>query len=107
MMQVSPPDEAFSNERVPRQAEGVKTENLDGEVLVFSPRLNKTIYLSDTAALVWALCDGQRSARTISEMLAAAFPNSAERVATDVQEALRNLASHGALEWAETTTPPS
>lgn len=58
--------------------------------------------LSQSAALVWSLCDGQRTLNEIEMLLADAYASdaeTAEAIAADVERASETLIAHGALEW--------
>ncbi len=76
-------------------------EELDGETLLYRHSLKKLIYLNASAASVWKLCDGKRSAREIAGILADAYPEEADTVTTDVSDALDGLIREGALRIAD------
>jgi hypothetical protein len=42
---------------------------LDGEVLIYDQKINKAFNLNQTSALIWELCDGQKSLSEISRLL--------------------------------------
>lgn len=84
---------------IPRQAAGFQAETLDGEVILFHPVNNTLIHSNESGALVWKLCDGQRSVEEIMAMLSAAYPDNAPDIAVDVPLTLQTLAEHGAIEW--------
>lgn len=74
-----------------------KLEELDNELLLYHPAKTKTVYLNETASLVWQLCDGERSVGEIAALLKESFPDAAERVDEDVESTLRTFADHGAI----------
>lgn len=84
-------------ERIPARTPGCQTDRLGEETLVFCPARSETIYLNDTAALVWSLCDGARTVQQIVDLLSAAYPDAAGRVAVDVDQTLRLLQQRGAV----------
>lgn len=84
-------------DRVPARTPGCQTDRLGEETLVFCPARSETVYLSETAALVWSLCDGTRTVQQIVGLLAAAYPDAAGRVAGDVDQTLRLLQERGAV----------
>jgi hypothetical protein len=88
------------SDRVPTHAAGCQTERLGDETLVFCPAVAETIYLNDTAALVWGLCDGSRTVQQIVHLLRQAYPEDAARVAGDVEQTLRGLQERGAIRFA-------
>ena len=82
---------------VPRHQPDHHVERVNAEVLLCLPDQSKAIFLNHTAALLWDLCDGQRSVADIVGLLGAAFPQDRGQVARDIQDALRLLEEHGAL----------
>jgi len=67
------------------------------ESLIYSPT-KKTIYLNETATVIWKLCNGKRTVKEITDLLADAFPNSASNIRADVAETLDALVRNGALQ---------
>lgn len=55
------------------------------------------IFINDTAALLWELCDGKRTVGDIKKLLQEAYPDAADAIAADVDEALAMLREHEAL----------
>jgi hypothetical protein len=86
-------------DRVPTATEGCQTDRLGDEALVFCPATAETIWLNDTAALVWSLCDGSRTVEQIVGVLAEAFLEPASLLADDVEEALDRLQERGAIRF--------
>jgi len=84
---------------IPVPNQEFKLEELDNELLLYHPAKTKTVYMNETASLVWQLCDGQRSIGDISELLKESFPEAADRVAEDVESTLKTFAEHGAIEF--------
>jgi len=76
-----------------------KLEELDSELLLYHPAKTKTVYMNETASLVWQLCDGKRSVGEITGLLKESFPDAADRVSEDVQSTLKTFAEHGAIEF--------
>jgi len=90
-----------NSDAIPIPRQGFVLEELDGETLLYRHSLKKLIYLNASAALVWKLCDGKRSAREIAGILADAYPEEADMVTTDVSDALDGLVREGALRTAD------
>jgi len=84
----------------PRRAGGYAVEQLEDELLLFHPGRGSIVALNPAAVLVWNLCDGVRTAGEIADLIAAAYPEAADRVHADVDEIVALLAGHGALEAA-------
>jgi len=87
----------FNSDTVPIPRKGFLLEELDGETLLYRHELKQMIYLSESAALVWKLCDGERTAQEIVKILSDAYPESGDIVAADVADALESLVREGAL----------
>jgi len=84
----------------PSPTPGYQIEQLDGELLLFHPTTQIILHTNQTGALVWHLCDGQRTVREIVEVLAAAYPAAAAAITTDVPDILDQFAQQGAIVWA-------
>jgi hypothetical protein len=78
------------------RTEGVLTEQVDGELLVFDHENTVACRLNATAALVWRSCNGKRSIRAITKILAAEFGEIADE--DQVVIALDSLVKHGLIE---------
>ena len=53
--------------------------------------------MSETASLVWRLCDGKRTVGDIVEQLKEAYPEASDQLENDVEETLKTFAEHGAV----------
>ena len=82
---------------VPKPVEGLQIQQLDGETVLLHPTRNILIYLNQTGALVWGLCDSTRTVDEIVELLSVAYPEACEQIAVDVPETIQELAQKGAL----------
>lgn len=85
----------------PRHAPGFRLEQMDDETLLYHPSGNKIIQLNQPAALVWQLCDGQRTVEGITALLQSAYPESAAEISADVPEILRQFLKTAASTWYE------
>lgn len=86
----------------PRRAPGFRAadkESLGGELVLFNPATQKILYSNRTGALIWGLCDGQRTIADMIQLLNEAYPHSARGIDRDVRETLSSLAEHGVIEW--------
>ena len=72
-------------------------EDMEGELLLYRPGTHKAIFLNETAAVVWKLCDGTRTVNEIALLLGRSFPESATGISADVQQAVEMLSSEGAV----------
>ena len=69
---------------IPKPIVNVATEIVDGEVLLYHPEQTRAVYLNSTAAVVWGLCDRNRSVRDIVRLIAESYPDASESLADDV-----------------------
>jgi hypothetical protein len=77
------------------RTDGLLTETLDGELLVYDLDGDLAAHLNKTAALVWRGCDGDR---TVAELLALVVEELGEPADEDVVlMALDSLAEHGLI----------
>jgi len=80
---------------IPRQ--GFQLEELDGETLLYRHSEKKLVYLNESAASVWKLCDGKRTALEITSLLVDVYPEARETMAADVAAAIESLVREGVL----------
>ena len=83
---------------VPTVAAGIEMEVVESEVLLYHPQHTRAVYLNATAALVWGLCDGNRSAREIIRIIGESYPD-AFGLTEDVLKTLEQLRENGVLAW--------
>ena len=83
----------------PRQKQDYKLEALDGELLLYHVGETRIMHFNPTAALVWQLCQGDRTVEGIARLLADAFPESRESVHEDVTAMLHRFEEAGCIEW--------
>ena len=86
--------------RIARRVPLYCLERIDDRLLLYHPGLTRTVYLNETASLIWGLCDGQRSNLDITELLRETYPDEAAHIADDVEATLQRLQVEGALEFA-------
>lgn len=82
---------------IPTRTEGHHVEAMGSEQVLFGQARATAFFLNETAALVFSLCDGQRSVEAIVGLLADAYPESAAQVRADVLSVLGNLTAEGVL----------
>ncbi len=73
-------------------------ERIDGEASVYHPTLATAVYLNETGALIWELCDGRRSVADIIVTLCERYPESCDRIEIDVTVLINQLADRGIAE---------
>lgn len=84
----------------PLPTPGYAIEELDGELLLFHPSSEIILHTNTTGAMVWRLCDGQRSVAEIVETLTAVYPEATADIAQDVPDLLSQFADQGAITWS-------
>jgi coenzyme PQQ biosynthesis protein PqqD len=82
----------------PRRAADYQAEIMDGELVIFNPVSERVLHSNDSGALIWQLCDGQRSVADIIRLLAEAYPDSAGQIQADVRATLQTFAENGVVE---------
>jgi hypothetical protein len=82
---------------IPRPTADVEMEVIDGEVLLYHPQQTRAVYLNPTAAVIWGLCDGSRSAREIIRLIGESYPDAVAGLPADVLATLKELHQNGVL----------
>jgi coenzyme PQQ biosynthesis protein PqqD len=77
--------------KIVKLKEGYFLERLDDEITVYHPTLTTAVYLNDTGALIWELCDGRRTISDIVEVLYQQYPESNAQIETDVTNLIIQL----------------
>ena len=78
-------------ELTPTQNPLFSSEVSDHEIILYSIHSNRFLHLNPTAALVWELCDGTRSAAELIASLQEVFPQNKDELSCDVENTLRTL----------------
>lgn len=78
---------------VPTRRPSVHFEILDDEAVVYDRQGKRAVYLSETATLIWQMCDGDRTIDEIRMILSVQYPESASRIAGDVNEAIEHMSA--------------
>lgn len=83
---------------VPVPNNSLHASEMDGELVILHADGETVVYCNGTAALVWRLCDGERSLDEMVALFAEAYPEAGEEmIRADVIEALRHLEQGGCL----------
>ena len=85
-------------EKIPQPAEGFELEEIDGEILLYSPSSTRSVYLNATASLIWRLCDSKQSVGQIIDQLRDAFPDAAGAIEDDVKRSIELLVENEAMQ---------
>lgn len=85
-------------QKKPKSIDDFQLEEIDGEVLLYSPKATRSIYLNPSASLIWRLCTGEFSAQEIIDSLKEQFPEEADTIADDVMTTLNQFVEAHAVE---------
>ena len=85
-------------QKKPKSIDDFQLEEIDGEVLLYSPKATRSIYLNPSASLIWRLCTGEFSAQEIIASLKEQFPEEADTIADDVVTTLNQFVEAHAIE---------
>jgi coenzyme PQQ biosynthesis protein PqqD len=83
--------------QIPQRQDGYRLEMIENEVLLFNPGQAQILYFNPSAAVIWQLCDGERTVQEITDLLTEAYPDAARDIAQDVESTLSSLENHGAI----------
>ena len=81
-------------EKVVQLKQGFLLERIDGEISIYHPTLTTAVYLNETGAMIWELCDGSRSVADIIDILSDQYPESRSQIETDVKVIVSRLVEH-------------
>jgi hypothetical protein len=97
----------MASNRIPQHRGRYLLEDMDGESFVYRPTAKRGIYLSETAAVIWKLCDGTRNVQQIIDSLVDIYPDAAHDVRVDVADTIDELMRIGALEMVNLHESPA
>jgi len=89
------------NNKTPNMQPNFELEEIDGELLLYSPESTRSIYMNSTASIIWRLCDGKLTIDEIIDLLKEAFPESADSIEKDVLDSIELFVSNNAIELSE------
>ncbi|MBX3014046.1 MAG: PqqD family protein [Caldilineaceae bacterium] len=84
--------------QIPKQISNYYLEVLNDEFLLYHPGRNQIYQINATAALIWQLCNGERSIDEIDVLLLAAYPTAGKALMQDTHETIQQLATQGVIE---------
>lgn len=85
-------------QKKPKTIADFQLEEIDGEVLLYSPKATRSIYLNPSASLIWRLCTGEFSTQEIIDSLRDQFPEQADSIEDDVMTTLDLFVESQAIE---------
>ena len=72
-------------------------EELDNELLLYHPTKTTTVYMNETASIIWRLCDGERTVGDIIRLIEESYPEAGKGIGDDVESTLNVFIEHGAI----------
>ena len=97
-------DELFAGGARPRPAEGLVTYEVDDELLILDPRVDRLHQLDRLGTIIWSVLDGEATVDELVDDLADAFGAEPDLVRHDLGELLSGLDRLGLLDGSE---PPA
>ena len=89
----------MEKDSIPRSRPEFQLQEFDNELVLYDLEQTKVIYLSDSAALIWRLCDGQRTIKDIAQLLQDAYPDKTSEILTDVERAMTCFIENNIIVW--------
>jgi len=87
--------------KTPKVKSNFELEEIDGELLLYSPESTRSIYMNSTASIIWRLCDGKLTVGEITDLLKEAFPEATNSIEQDVIDSIELFVSNNAIELAD------
>ena len=81
----------MDTKRIVMLESGYLLERIDNEITVYHPTLATSLYLNETGALIWELCDGVRPVSEVIDVLVDLYPENEAQIADDVRALIRRL----------------
>jgi hypothetical protein len=79
----------------PKRRPEIRIETVDDELVLYDAASGRAAYLNDSAAVVWKLCDGERSVAEIAGLLASEMNAEGRPVAGDVEDTIGQFVDAG------------
>lgn len=89
----------FNSETVPKQESDIKIETFGDGVLLYKETVREAAYLNNSAAVIWALCDGKNTLADIENALKKAYPVGEDSIREDINFTLEKLQQKGAIKF--------
>lgn len=90
-------DGSMKDNDTPVRTPGYVLEQVGGDYQLRHQSTDTAIYLNQSAAIIWELCDGTRAAGEIKHLLKTSYPDAAGDIESGINDALSMLLEHGAL----------
>ena len=73
-----------NTQKIPKTIDDFQLDEIDGELLLYSPKATQSIYLNPSASVIWQLCTGANTTQDIIDLLQQQFPESPAEIEKDV-----------------------
>jgi hypothetical protein len=87
----------MKNTDIYKQSQDCLLEDMDGELLLYDPNSAVTLRLNGSSAIVWQLCDGQRTTQDIIGVVQQTYPDQATQIDQDVASVVGELSERNVL----------
>ncbi len=82
---------------IPKQVPGIQIETFGDGVLLYRQTAREAAYLNNSAAVIWALCDGKNTLADIEDTLIKAYPEGKNSIYEDIDLTLEKLQQNNAI----------
>lgn len=93
----NPANSILELDGIPHHSPDAQVQKFDDEVVIYFTLRKKAVYLNETAALIWELCDRTRTVADIVKLISDNYPDQIEQVREHIIEAIEQLWREGAL----------
>ena len=87
---------------IPFKNDEFQLQEIDGEQVLYNAGLPDVLYLNQTSAMIWLLCDGIRSDQEIIKMIEDCYPEQATAIKDDVVTIIKEFEDIGAMTLIQT-----
>jgi Coenzyme PQQ synthesis protein D (PqqD) len=77
--------------QIPLHASDVRADVVEGELLLYHPEQTMAVYMNAPGAVIWGLCDGQRTVTEIIALIEQAYPEAQLEITADVLKTIAEL----------------
>ncbi len=88
----------ISKQQIPKTRSEFELEEIDGEILLYSPASTRSVYMNSTASIIWRLCDGNQTIAEIIALLSEAFPDASDSIESDVINSIEMFSENEAID---------
>lgn len=87
----------ISDNKRPVQNPAFQLQTVNNEYMLYKASEGSALYINETAAIVWKLCEQADTVGEIKKLLRGSYPEAEGDIARDVDNVLDGLRGHGAL----------